>query len=176
MGPLLLGSTVLERGLQGPARSMLAKQQGGFSMRGAKPKLWAPFSCKSRTENLEPISCLWGWRGQGPSAEESKMGREGALVPILPQHAAPRNPGLVGWGSRRAAWHQGQDDTGEPLNRGACTSRAQRLSLPIWSWDGVAQNRGFGGAQGPLSGSLGPSCPLPPHGLLAICSTSWTSE
>ena len=29
-----------------------AKRQGGFSTSGAKPELWAPFSCKSKTETV----------------------------------------------------------------------------------------------------------------------------
>lgn len=44
-------------------------------MWGAKPKLWAPFSCKSKTENLEPISCQLPMEGQkAASAEGTEMG------------------------------------------------------------------------------------------------------
>ena len=51
-----------------------AKRQGGFSMWGAKPKLWAPFSCKSKTENLEGISCQCGPRSQAAPTQGTSLG------------------------------------------------------------------------------------------------------
>lgn len=73
-----------------------AKRQGGFSMRGAKPKIQAPLSCESKSANLEPISCQRGRRGRGPSAEESKMDNvakgwawERDLVHVPPQRPLP---------------------------------------------------------------------------------------
>lgn len=65
-------------------------------MWGAKPKLQAPLSCESKSENLEPISCQRAERGWGPSAEEAKMDSvakgwawERDLVHVLPRRLLP---------------------------------------------------------------------------------------
>lgn len=65
-------------------------------MQGAKPQLWAPLPCESKSASLEPISCQRGWRGRGPSAEEAKMDDvakgwawERDLVHVLPQRPLP---------------------------------------------------------------------------------------
>lgn len=48
-----------------------AKRPSGFPW-GAKTKLRAPFSCKTQTESLEPVS---GYGGRGHPAKETQMGK-----------------------------------------------------------------------------------------------------
>lgn len=112
-----------------------AKRQGGFSMWGAKPKLWALFSCKSKTKNLEPSSCRCGWRGKAASAQEPRWAawpRCGAghvaRFPSCLGHPPPQNLGWVNWEAQGLWGCQGQqDDRGEPQRCGVCSRCSGRV-------------------------------------------------
>lgn len=65
---------------------------------------------------MDKVAKVWAW--------------ECDPVHVLPQHSAPRNPGLVNWGNLCTVGH---------------TAGAQRPTVPMQSKDRVAQSRGFQG-------------------------------